>query len=125
MAGVVDTLKEAFENVALSAVLRERLALAADRFKDLEAENTRLKEQVRALTTENEALKKQIKEIPVATAPPQEQPAESGGIYYFGRDHNKPVCPKCWEEKQKKHPMARVGSLAMKCSVCGNVVYTH
>jgi hypothetical protein len=91
----------------------------------IEAENARLKEQVQALTTENEALKRKIEQAPVAVAQPKEPFDIMKGAYYFAGDTSKPYCPRCYETQGKKHVTARVGMIALKCTVCGNVIHSR
>jgi hypothetical protein len=111
------------QGVPLNAVLKERVALAEQKFNDLEERNKQLQEQVVALTAENASLKNKLEQAPVAAVPPKETPEVFGGLYYFGGDHTHPFCPKCYEREGKKHHMARTGSLGSRCTVCGNVVY--
>src|SRR6516165_11320323 len=99
MGWLMDSLKDVLQGIPTASILRERLLLAEDRFKVLEAENKKLQEQVAALTGENEDLKRQITKVPVATALPKEQPKEMHGCYYFGHDTSKLYCPRCWQRE--------------------------
>jgi hypothetical protein len=123
MGWLMDSVKDVLQGIPAASVLRERLLLAEDRFKDLEAENKKLQEQLAVLTRENDSLKRQIANAPVATALPHEQPKELYGCYYFGDDTSKLYCPRCWQKEGTKGPMSRVGGLGLKCSVCGNFVH--
>src|SRR5215470_17359066 len=108
------------QDIPLTAVLKERLALAEQKFKDMEAENKKLKEQAAALREENDALKRRIADAPMAIATPKEEPQIKWGCYYFNGDESKLYCPRCYETQNKKHPTARMGVKARQCTVCGN-----
>jgi hypothetical protein len=116
-------LTDLVQGVPVNAVLRERLALAEQRFKDLESENAKLKGQLAALTAEHEVLKKKVEHVPVAVVPPAETPDVHGGLYYFDGNRNDAYCPRCYEREAKKHHMAAAGSIGFVCTVCGNIVY--
>jgi len=96
------------------------MAHAEQKFKEMETENKRLKDEVAALTEENKALKGKIEQAPVAVAPPKEKPEIMHGLYYFGGDKTTPHCPRCYERDGKKHVMASIRHLGSKCTVCGN-----
>jgi hypothetical protein len=115
---LADLLKE---YPALS-VGKERLAFQEERLKQFEAENKQLKEKVAALTTENEELKRRIAEAPVAAEAPKETPQDMYGCYYFGGDSSKLYCPRCYEQKGKKHLMAALRHVGHKCTVCENFI---
>src|SRR5262249_10309329 len=116
-------LTDLLQGLPVNPVLRERLALAEQKFKDMEAENKRLKEEVATLAEENEGLKQQIERAPVASAPPKETPRIMYGLYSLGGDMSTPYCPRCYERQGKKHVMAGVSHLGHKCTVCGNIIY--
>jgi hypothetical protein len=107
----------------LNPVLRERVALAEQKVKDLESEKKRLREENEALTGENKTLKRKIAEAPLAVEPPKEKPEIRNGLYYFGGDMSTPHCPRCYETQGKKHVMANVRHMGHKCTVCENVIY--
>jgi hypothetical protein len=115
-------LSDALQGIPLNAVLRVRVALAEQRFKALEDENTALEAQVAALTAENEALRQKVEQAPVAAIPTKEPPEILYGLYYFGGDTSKLYCPRCYETHGKKHIMADVRHLGHKCTVCGNFI---
>lgn len=60
-------LWDLFEGIQVNAVLREKISLAEQKFKDMERENKNLKEQVAALTSEVEGLRNQVN---AGTQPP-------------------------------------------------------
>jgi hypothetical protein len=125
MGWLMDSVNDVLQGKPAASILRERLLLAEDRFKDLETENKKLQKQIAALTRGTEDLKRQITNFPVASALPKEQPKEMSGLYYFGTDRSKLYCPRCWKKDGTKGPMSKLGSLALKCSVCGNIVHTR
>jgi hypothetical protein len=125
MGWLMDSVKDLLQGIPAASILRERLLLAEDRFKDLEAENQKLQQRIAALARENEDLKRQLINVPVATALPKEQPKEMYGCYYFGNDTSKLYCPRCWQKDGTRGPMVRASSLGLNCSVCGNIVYTR
>jgi len=113
---------ELLQGIPLNAVLKERLALAEQKFKELEEENDRLKEQVIALNGENEALRKKVEQATVAALPPKERPGIMNDCYYFGDDRSRLYCPGCYDSKGKKHLTCRVGVMGRKCNVCGTLI---
>jgi hypothetical protein len=111
------------QGIPVNAALREQLKLAEQRFKDMEDENARLKEQVASLTAENEDLKRQVQQAPVAAIPQKESFEVMYGCYYFNNDSSKLYCPRCYETQGKKHVMADCHHLFYKCTVCGNTIH--
>ena|ERR1700722_4441811 len=116
-------LSDLLQGIPLNAVLKERIAYEEKRFKDLETENKRLKEQVSALTEENDGLKKMIEQVPVAVAPPKELPEIMYSSYYFNGDNTKLYCAGCYDSLGKKHLMARMPGMGFKCTVCKNFIH--
>src|SRR5438874_1465726 len=60
-------LMEMLQGIPLNAVLRERVTLAEQKYKDLESENKKLKEQVETLASELASLRGQVEAAPVAS----------------------------------------------------------
>ncbi len=142
MGWLTDSLKA----IPVSALLGEWLALAEQKFKDIQSENAKLKEQVAALTVENESLKhiqsenaklkeqvvdltaeneslkRMARQAPVAVAQAKDAPELIYGCYFFGRDPTKLYCPVCYENKGQKHIVKYVRHLGRKCTVCGHVI---
>jgi hypothetical protein len=114
-------LSDLLQGVPLNAVLRERVALAEQKFRDMETENTKLREELAAARKEFEEIKRQIADAPVAVAPPMEQPKIENGIYFFGHD-GKPYCPRCYEVGRKKCVMRLSASLGYLCPVCDKII---
>lgn len=106
---------EMMQGIPLNAVLKERLALAEQKFKDIEAENSTLKEKASALTTENEALKQKLASFEVAAV--TGKPKVKGGCYVFEGDDNL-YCPACFDTKGKKHLCTRTVAKTYRCCVC-------
>ncbi len=111
------------QSIPVNAVLRERITLAENKIKDLETENKKLKDQVAVLTTENEELKKKVAAFEATKQ--REEPEVHNGLYYFGGNRSQAYCPRCYEEKGKKHTMTNMRHMGQKCTVCGNHVLTH
>jgi hypothetical protein len=111
-------LTDLLQGIQLNPVLRERLALAEQKFKDIETENKHLTEKVAAITKENETLRQQIEQAPVAGVPPKEKPQIWNGLYYFGGDVSVMYCPRCYERENKKHVMAEERGVGHICTVC-------
>src|SRR5262245_12012586 len=93
---------DVLQAIPLNAVLQERVKLAEQKYKDMEDENKKLKEQVAVLVAENAALKKQVVDAPVAAVSAREEPQIMWGCYYFGGDTSKLYCPRCYEREGKK-----------------------
>jgi cell division protein FtsB len=53
-------LWDLFEGIQVNAVLREKISLAEQKFKDMETENKKLKEQITVLTAEVAGLRNQV-----------------------------------------------------------------
>ncbi len=104
-------LNDLLQGIPLNAVLRERLALVEQRFKDME-------EKLTAVIKERDELKRQIAEAPAAM--PTEKPEIRNGVYYFAGDES-PYCPRCFEREGRKHVMAD-NLIRLKCTVCGNMI---
>ncbi|HYT92781.1 MAG TPA: hypothetical protein VEL76_28955 [Gemmataceae bacterium] len=111
-----------FQGIPLNAVLKERVTLAEQKVKDMEAETRKLKEQVAALTTENEQLKRQVSDLAAAQQRAAEKPEIKNGCYYFGDDRSKLYCVACYETQGKKHPMVYVLDTGYLCAVCQKVI---
>jgi DNA-binding HxlR family transcriptional regulator len=56
----VGTIQDLLQEVPLQAVLRERVALAEQRYEHIAEENAELKERVRTLEKENSVLRSQV-----------------------------------------------------------------
>lgn len=114
-------LTDFVQAVPLNSVLREQKALAEQKSKQFESENTSLKERVAALTAENAELKRRVEQAPVAAAPPLEQPEMHFGCYIFDGDRSKMYCPKCYETEGKKHLTTFEQGVGWRCVVCEKV----
>jgi hypothetical protein len=113
-------MTDILQGIPVNAVLKERLALAEQKFKDLEAGNKSLQDQVVAIKTENSALKEQLAQIALKES---DKPELMYGCYYFGGDNTKLYCVACYETKCKRYPVAKVHGLGHKCTVCGSFVH--
>jgi hypothetical protein len=118
MFSIADLLKE----VPLSAVLKERVALAEQKYKNLEAENQELGETVKKLSAENDTLRKRVQALPAV--PAKERYSVQGGCYRFEGD---PIfyCPNCYHETGKKYPANRMGSTGRMCVSCRRFIPKH
>jgi hypothetical protein len=111
---LTDILKE----IPLSAVLKERVALAEQKFKDIEAANQKLRDQVATLTTENESLKRDLEaKIAAEQAAAAKRPTRVYGCYQFEGESGL-FCPGCYDSKGKKHTATRLDSKHYQCTVC-------
>lgn len=117
--GMIDDF---LQGIPLNAVLRERLALAEQKYKDMETENKELKQRVASLTTEVATLAEKIAKAPVASEQPKEKPEVINGVYYFDGDKSTPYCPRCYANEGKKHAMSRIEDVGKKCPICGCTV---
>jgi hypothetical protein len=116
-------LSELLQGIPLNAVLKERVALAEQKFKDTEAENKQLKEKVATLTTEIEELKRRITKAPVAIEAPKETPTLKDGLYYKGDDG--PFCTGCYDSATKlirlidgARDEQEIFGIRRKCPIC-------
>ena len=112
--GWLSDLLQGVQSVPLNSVLRERVLLAEQKFKDLESENKELTERVAALTAENASLRQQVEEHAQQKAA---KPKVKWGCYVFEGDE-KLYCPACWDTKGKKHLTTRMLANIRQCSVC-------
>ncbi len=105
-------LSDLLQGVPLNSVLRERVALAEQKFKDIEAENKSLKERVSALTAENDTYRKLI-----AQQRADSQFVERRGVLWKREDdgHYLPCCPRC---KTALTPMPPWSHDFLDCTVC-------
>jgi hypothetical protein len=62
LTNLLNWLESWLKGIPLNEVLKERLALAEQKFKDLQSENEKLKGEAATLTAENAALKQQLAE---------------------------------------------------------------
>lgn len=96
-----------------AAILKERLALAAEQFKKIEEENRLLKHEKTAIEDELGKLRAQLKEVLI----PQEF-VESRGVLFKrikdGKYEPDAYCPTC-----KVVLFSLSGVLPLKCSKCG------
>ena len=115
-------LSDLLQGIPLNAVLKERVALAEQKFKDQEGEMNKLKAQVATLAADNEALRKQIKDARIAVPAPKEQPEIMGGGYVFGGDRSKLYCIRCYEIDHRKSFLAPVSSMGFMCTVCDKII---
>lgn len=88
---VMDWLADVLQRIPLNAILKERVALAEQKHKELEDEATQLRETIAALTAENVSLKQQNE---VRTKAGQPKPRVKWGCYAFEGDANL-YCPAC------------------------------
>jgi hypothetical protein len=115
--------------IPANEVLRQRVALAEEKFKNLEGENKQLTEHLAALTTENASLKQQLTEAnaelrkaEAQTKRENEKPEIMYGCYYFDGDPTRLYCTGCYELHGKKHLMTPADMIGRKCPVCRNFV---
>ena len=111
------------KGIPLNEVLRERLALAEQKFRDLEDENNKLKDRVAALTAENKTLQGRVAEAQAKEEREKAKPELMYGCYFFGGDCSKLYCVACYETQGKKHPMSPVRHIGHQCTVCQKMVY--
>ncbi|HTU91633.1 MAG TPA: hypothetical protein VMF69_16235 [Gemmataceae bacterium] len=116
-------LSDLLQGIPLNSVLRERVALAEQKFREVEEENKRLMEEVAALTKENGELKREIADAPIAVTPPKEKPENRNGLYYFAGEESTPYCPRCYETAGKKHVMSAVPHMGHQCTVCDKFIH--
>src|SRR5687767_12006838 len=95
------------QGIPLNAVLKERVALAEQKFKDMEQEKKRLEEKVAARESENADLKQRLSASAAHSA--AEKPKVKWGCYVFEGDTNL-YCPACYDTKGKKHLTTRASS---------------
>ena len=110
-------LSDLLQGIPLNAVLKERVALAEQKFKDIEAENRSLKGEVESLTTENSALKTELKESRTLATAAEVKPVVVKGCYRFEGDANL-YCPACYDTKGKKYLTTQIMFKNRVCSVC-------
>lgn len=110
-------LSDLLQGIPLNSVLRERVALAEQKFKDIETENKTLRERVVALTAENESLKSRLELAEYQAKPPTESPKFQWGCYKFEGDERL-YCPACYDARGKKHIATRLNIHRRRCSVC-------
>jgi predicted nuclease with TOPRIM domain len=109
-------LSELLQGVPLNAVLRERVALAEQKFKEIEQDKKKLEEKVSALEAENADLKQKI--AAAADQASREKPKFKWGCYVFEGEPDRLYCPACFDTKGKKHLTTRINSNRRMCSVC-------
>ncbi len=98
------------KDVPVSAVVKERLALAEDRFRKIEEENKELKQQITKLSQENQTLKAAQPEL-------YEKPTIRWGCYQFANETGL-YCTACYDTNRKKHLTTRLNSMSRQCPVC-------
>jgi hypothetical protein len=103
----------------LNAVLKERVALAEQKLKEIEQEKKKLEEKVSALEVENANLKQ--KQLSTVAAQSQENPRLEEGCYVFDGD-NRLYCPACFDTKGKKHLTTAFIAGRRMCTVCKTVL---
>jgi hypothetical protein len=94
-----DLVKE----LPITGVQRERLQLAEDRIKQMEADNKRLKEEVTSLRIDNDSLRAQLSSLPTT-----QEYVEERGLLWKRRVgsgfHPQPYCPVCKLGMTKDNP---------------------
>jgi hypothetical protein len=107
------------QGIPLNAVLKERLALAEQKFNALEKENKELRGQVEALTAENASLKEERDSLRT-----EEEFVERRGVAWKKEPdgHYLPCCPKCKTALSKIPPWKPD---TLKCSSCKFVAPFH
>lgn len=85
-------LSDLFQGLPVNAVLRERLALAEGKVKDIEIAAEKLKDEIKTLTQENQKLKKQV-----GQATSKSKFVELRGVYWKADLDGSylPYCPTC------------------------------
>jgi hypothetical protein len=110
-------LSDLLQGIPLNAVLKERVALAEQKFKDIEAENRALKERIAVLIAENDTLKRELEGKQAAEMAAAKRPTIKWGCYQFDGEQGL-YCPACYDTKGKKHLTTRINSNLRRCSVC-------
>lgn len=116
--GWLGDILQVLPGIQANSVLRERVTLAEQKSRDMEAENKRLEEKVATLTKENDELRQRIQDAPVAVVPPMERPEERNGLLFFNGDSSKPYCPRCHKPHGEKQPMSALTGAGFICPVC-------
>lgn len=109
-------LSDILQGVPLNAVLRERMALAEQKLKEIEQKKKKLEERTAALEAENADLKQQLATATAQTN--QEKPKIKWGCYIFDGDGERLYCPACYDTKGKKHLTTRLLANRRQCTVC-------
>jgi hypothetical protein len=109
------SLTDLLQGIPLNAVLRERVALAEQRLKDLESENKNLKDQAATLAKENAALRGQLEAI--ARRDAAVKPTLQWGCYKFAGEDGL-FCPACYDKDGKKYQTTRLDIGKRRCTVC-------
>ena len=113
MTWLTDLLKE----IPLSAVLKERVALAEQKFKDMEAETKGLKELVTELRQQNERLAAQLE---VYVTKEKSKPTLEGQFYKFAGEEGH-FCMTCYDTKGEKVRTASPIPHVRKCPICKTI----
>jgi len=122
--GLLDGIEKLITEHGSAAILRERIALANDKYSALQAENSSLKSQNAILKSENEALKLDNKKLQeqrqdeIHGTKPQEWKMIYGCLKFDG-DDKALYCPACFLDRGKKIPTSRnAGGRFRFCSAC-------
>lgn len=105
------------QGLQTNPVLRERVALAEQKFKDMEAENKALKDTVAALTAENAKLTAERDERAARDKAAEVRPTIKWGCYVFEGDEGM-YCPGCYTSKGKRNLTTRLDTRQRQCTVC-------
>jgi hypothetical protein len=110
-------ISDLLQGIPVNAVLKERVALAEQKFKDLEAQNKALSDKVASLLVENDALKAQVNSYSAKEKASADKPTMEWGCYKFEGEPGL-FCPRCYETQGKKHQTTRMNPHRRRCVVC-------
>jgi hypothetical protein len=120
--GLLDGIEKLITEHGSAVILRERIALANDKYSALQSENSTLKSQNAIFKSENEALKldnekfhKQRQDDLHSKNTPAYKMVY--GCMKFEGDNNL-YCPGCFHNKNKKVPTSRKGTKYQFCAAC-------
>ena len=129
--GLLDGIEKLITEHGSAAILRERIALANDKYSALQSENFALKSQNEILKSENEALKLDNKKLQEQRRHDEKKLSDAEALHSkktpsykmvygcmkFEGDDNL-YCPGCFHNKDKKVPTSRKGSHYRFCAAC-------
>lgn len=105
------------QGIPVNAVLKERLALAEQKFKDLESENKTLKEQVAQLQQANKSLQDKIDAHAANEQAAEKKPNLVRDLYQFDGDEGL-FCTFCYDSQGKKVRTTALLGKVRKCPNC-------
>src|SRR5689334_7102515 len=114
---------DVMQGIPINAVLKERLALAEQKFKDIEAENKGLQQQVATLRQQNEQLSARVHAYEANETAAESKPNLERDFYRFEGDPGL-FCTTCYDMHAKKVCTTVVLAGVRTCPVC-KTVYGH